>query len=326
MADRRSVDSPRGSAGRVIATPKSGTAARWNTFEMPGYKRLNLPGNAKSPKFARGDLTSGSRQVFRGLGSTYSVEMHLIGWRTLVADQYAVSALVRTLALQVTAQAGVMVRDSALEDKAWTDRSYDTRNSMLNDPLVMVRGQDIIAEMGPTTFYAPFLEFGWQKGGDYYAFPFMIPALNKHTIDFINGHIDVMGIVAGERPFALRPPMTKSTQGAIGRARSFLYSREKALGDVVVIGGSKYISPLRSGMLAAAKELGDLNAVMKGEVVRRVATRITGSVTGRALGYTRTVSVSKTYSGTPGGQTSVGGRVYNRVAGRATRPIATGLF
>ncbi len=326
---RKTVVSPRGTSGAVVALPKPGTSIRWNVFEAPSFKRIEgLSGNNISPRFARSDLTSGNRQVFRQLGGFYHVEIQLIGWRTLIIDQHAVSRLVISLASQVTEIAGEFVRDSAYEDSTFRNVTGDTRRSLLKDPVMLFESGDIIAEMGPTTFYSPFLEFGWFRGGNLHIFPFMIPALWKHKIDFINGLIDVMGIVAGERPYAFRPPIGKDgrIRKTMSRARSFLYTTEKALGDVAVVSGSRFISPVRSLMLTMAKELGDMSAVMGGTVATRVFTRIRGAVTGRALGYTRTVSVDKTYSGFPGGggNASVGGRVYNRIVGRATRPIAVG--
>ena len=318
-----------GTAGTAVAIPKPGTSVQWNTFRVPSMERIEgLPGNAKSPKFSRNVLKSGQNQVFRGLGTTFHIDMHLIGWRTLILDQYVLSSLVPNLATQVTQLSGELVRDSAIQDSTFRDRTGDTRRSMLTDPVMSHGGGDIVADMGPTTFYAPFLEFGWVKGGNPYAFPFMIPALDKHTIDFINGHIDVLGIVAGERPYVLRPPMNRDSriEGSMSVARKFLYKHEKALGDIAVISGSRFIGPLRNVMLIAAKELGDLQSIMKHSVGTRVTTRIRGAVTGRALGLARTVSVSKNYSGYPGGggSSSVGSRVYNRVTGRISSPLARG--
>lgn len=324
---RTSKVSPRGRGGPVVAVPKPGTSVQWNVFKSPSMERINgLSGNRKSPKFARADLKSGKYQVFRNFGGTYHVEMQLIGWRTLIMDQYAVSSLVTSLATQVTQLAGELVRDSALRDSTFQDQTGETRRSMLKDPVMILNGDDVIAEMGPTTFYAPFLEFGWVKGGTPYAYPFMIPALDKHTVDFINGHIDVMGIVAGERPYVLRPPMgrDKRITSTMSRARNFLYTYEKALGDVAVLTGSAFIGPVRAAMLMMAKQLGDLSASMQGTVGARISTRITGRVTGRGLGYVNTIVASRTYSGSPGGSSGVGSRVYNRVAGRVTAPLARG--
>lgn len=324
---RTSMVSPRGSGGPVVAIPKSGTSVQWNVFKSPSMDRINgLPGNRKSPKFSRADLKSGKYQVFRKFGGTYHVEVQLIGWRTLIVDQHAVASLVTSLATQVTQLAGELARNSAIRDSTFQDRTGETRRSMLTDPVMIREGDDIIAEMGPTTYYAPFLEFGWVKGGTPYAFPFMIPALDKHTIDFINGHIDVMGIVAGERPYVLRGAMGRDRRitSTMSRARNFLYTHEKALGDIAVLTGSSFIGPVRSIMLMMAKQLGDLSASMNGTVASRISTRISGRVTGRGLGYVNTIVASRTYSGSPGGSSGVGSRVYNRVAGRVTAPLARG--
>lgn len=254
----------------------------------------------------------------------------LRGWRTLIQDQELFGQILYQLTYDVTEKAGMMVRTSAMTYKPWNDDTYDTRRSMNGDPIMYVGGDSIVASIGPTTPYSNLLEYGWSKGGTYYVFPFMIPAAERHEIDFINGLIDAMGIAIGDRPMAMRGEIGTHDKilKSISKARAGLYSIEKALGDIIVITGSQYLGPLRSGLLFGAKELGDISAVMNKTIGARIGTRITGSLTGRALGMTRTVSVDKTYTAYPGGGNThgVGSRVYNRVAGRATRPLATGMF
>jgi len=266
----------------------------------------------------------------KGSTSGWNLTIELVGFNVLIEDGYAAAELIPILAYQVTELAGELVRDSAIADRPWKDKTTDTRVSMEGDPIMETSGDSIIANMGPTTIYSRFLEFGWQKGGKFHHFPFMIPASDKHEIDFVNGLIDAVGIALGERHGVMGAPMNQSSQmnSTISRFRGRLYKFEKAMGDIIVITGSRYLGPARGVMLTIAKELGDLQAIMNHSVGTRVSTRITGAVTGRALGYTRSVSVSKTYSGYPGGgdSPSVGSRVYNRVAGRATRPLATHGF
>ena len=333
-----SYRSPTGGGQQIIAIPKG---KNFSYYGMPGAVKLPSeafsltdPGKglAGKPKYAsRGVLTSGTGQVFRGMGTDFTVDLHLVGHRVLIGDMVWGAQLFLQLLPQVVGGAGELVTLSAYQDAPFSDDTGQTRKTLMEgSPAVYWSGGDIIADMGPSTYYAPFLEFGWTKGGVYRSYPFMIPALDKHTIDFINGNIDIVGIIAGERPYIIRGEIGKNPylQTLISGARKRLYSYEKALGDVQVFTGSGIIGPTRDIMLTMAKELGDLQAIMNHAVAARVSTRIRGSVTGRGLGYTRTVSVSKSYTAYPGGgnSSSVGSRVYNRVAGRATRPIATGRF
>ena len=301
----------------------------WKGFDAAGNSVKLGRTEAGMPKLGRTSITSGKNQVFRAFGSTYHVEVHLHGFRTLIAHHAVAGPLLKSLVAQVTYYAGTFVRDSAIEDSTFQDDTGETRNSLrTNNPIVYASGDDFVADIGPRTYYAPFLEFGWSKGGNYYSYPFMVPALYKHKIDFINGLIDAVSVVTGERPYALRPPMGNQSTitSTISSTRKWLYTNEKALGDIAVIAGSRYIGSVRGVMLSMAKELGDLQAIMNHAVGARITTRIRGSVTGRGLGYTRTISHSATYSGYPGGgnSNSVGHRVYNRVSGRATRGFAVG--
>ena len=241
-------------------------------------------------------------------------------------DQYASAVLFRTLAWQVVKISGERVRDSAINDAPFQDDTGDTRNSMRNnDPSMFDSNDVIIAEMGPDTFYSPFLEFGWLSGGVYRSYPFMIPASYKHQDEFLIACIDVATVVANHGLATIKEPVGNSTTNSIiSTARKWLYSRSKALGDITVFTGASVTSPMRSAMLTMAKELGDLNAIMNHAIGTRISTRISGAFTGRALGLTRTISVNKSYSAYPGGGNSgaVGQRVQNRFLGRLTRPAA----
>lgn len=259
----------------------------------------------------------------------HEIQIQMIGWRVFIEDTEAFAEAIWPMAYQITQLSGELVRDSAQTDKPFTNRTWDTVNSMDDDPIMYSGGDEIHAEIGASTPYSNLLELGWMKNGNFYIFPFLIPAIMKHEVDFINAHIDMMGFLLGER-VNLKPPYANNgaLQAMVNVTRSGLYKYSKALGDVAVIFGTRFISPVRSAMMTAAKELGDVNAIMNHTIATRISTRITGAVTGRGLGYVNTVSVSKSYSAYPGGggNAGVGSRVYNRVAGRATAPIARSGF
>jgi hypothetical protein len=329
----RSLNAPAGSgkSSYVAVGSVSKSPPKYNVFKVPGYVKQQhyLTTSNGLPKLDRGLITSGVNHTFRPYQRGLTVEMHLIGMRALIADQVLFSELLPSLVTQVVHGAGELVRDTAMTEHPWENDTGATEASMANDPTVSFPGNDIVADMGPSTYYAPFLEFGWSQGGNFKIYPFMIPAHQYHEIDFINGCIDAVGIALGERPYVMRPPLGNDPKvtSTISRARAFMYSSSKALGDVQAFTGWSQLGTIRAGQLLIAKELGDLNAIMKGAVGTRISTRLTGYVTGRGLGYTRTVYGDRSYSVLPGGgDGNVGARAYNRIAGRATRPVAVGRF
>ena len=198
-----------------------------------------------------------------------------------------------------------------------------TRDSINSSPGVWAkpeRGEWSI-RFGPTTFYAPFLEYGTVKNAP---FPFMHPAGDlagngfvRATEAFVNmlvsGRIFSGGGAAGE---ALSDPRVSSS---ITGMRSFLYTTSKALGDISVFtGGRDFFGPIRGTMLGLAKGLGDVSSIMTRTVGGRITNRLTGRVTGRIIGFgSASFSGGNTYSAFVGG--SAGHRIYQRAAGRYTK-------
>lgn len=270
-----------------------------------------------SPRFDRKLITSGERQVFRGIGgNTYHVEMILIGWRVFIQDQFFIAEVLPPLAAAVTEAAGGLVRFDAMRDVP--KDTHATEKSMAADPFMQRASDDFIANMGPNTFYAPFLEFGTVKMSPR---PFLIPAWDAHRIDFINGLLDMVRFALSERPSLISAASrNERVLGMMRQVRGRLYSIEKALGDISVLGGRSVISPVRGNMLRLARGLGDIQAGMTGGIRGRVTRRITGRATGRLTGLSRTAVFNANVTG----EFSGGMRVYNRVVGRATSPIVIG--
>jgi HK97 gp10 family phage protein len=272
-------------------------------------------------RFPRSQLVSGQRVAIQPSGAKGSmvVRLELIGWRTLVEDGEAFNEILNNLAYMVTGLAGKLVRNTA-QIKVPKD-TWDTFNSMAGDPWMSSEGDSYIATIGPTTFYAPFLEFGTVKMSPR---PFLWPAADMHEVDFTNGLIDAMAIAIGDS--AHIRTFSDDLQGYIAKARKRLYSQQKAMGDVMSLGiGRGALRPVRASMLRTARGLGDLNAVIGNTLGARFTRRISGRLTGRGLGLSRTISASTTYGGSFAGGTA-GQRVYNRVVGRQTSGIAGGGF
>jgi len=245
--------------------------------------------------------------------------MELIGWRTLVEDQEAFNDILNNLAYMVTVLAGRLVRNTA-QGRVPKD-TWLTFNSMAGDPWMSSEGDSFVATMGPTTFYAPFLEFGTYKMAPR---PFMWPAADAHAIDFVNGLMDAMAVAVGDSS-RIRT-FSDDLSGYIQKTRSRLYSQQKAMGDVMALGiGRQALRPVRGSMLRTARGLGDLSAIMGNTLGARFTRRISGRLTGRGLGISRSISASTTYGGSFAGGTA-GQRVYNRVVGRQTSGIAGGGF
>lgn len=91
----------------------------------------------------------------------------------------------------VTARASVVVRKSAFDVEATAKQlvpvdTHATQNSIFaSEPGGAPLGPTSLnAEIGPTTDYAPFLEFGTSRMAPY---AFMGPALDRHSADFETG-------------------------------------------------------------------------------------------------------------------------------------------
>lgn len=272
-------------------------------------------------RFKRSHLTSGQRVAIQPSGAKGSMvfRLELIGWNTLVEDQVAFGEILNSLAYMVTVLAGRLVRNTA-QGRVPKD-TWLTFNSMADDPWMSSEGDSFVATMGPTTFYAPFLEFGTYKMAPR---PFMWPAADAHAVDFVNGLIDAMAIAVGDT--ARMRTFSEDLQGFIQQYRKRLYSNQKMMGDIMALGIARQaLGPIRASMLHTARGLGDINAVIGSTIGSRFSRRISGRITGRGLGLSRSISASTTYGGSFAGGTA-GQRVYNRVVGRATSPLAGSGF
>jgi HK97 gp10 family phage protein len=173
-------------------------------------------------------------------------------------------------------------------------------------------------ELGPETFYAPFLEYGTVYMTPR---PFMLPALDLMEVALVASvQAIIAAVVDGEggglsgSSNAMRVLSDPRVRNPFSSLRSFLYSSSKALGDVSVLGGRSLFGPLRASMYSLARGLGDLGSIMNRTVNTRISNRLSGRVTGRLVGFgSATLSYGRTYSAFPGGAS--GHRVYQRFVG-----------
>lgn len=188
----------------------------------------------------------------------------------------------------------------------------------LDGPPVQV-GDAWEIDIGPTTYYARWVEFGTVL--NQVPQPFMIPAIDLVEPAFVASMFDIATLTDQWKDprggISGHPP----ARAILSNLRSVLYTTSKAMGDINAFVGRDLFGGTRGSLLFSARILGDVNAVMSNAVSARISRRLSGRVTGRLAGYgSATLSHAKTYSAFPGG--AAGHRIYNRVAGRVLSSTA----
>lgn len=252
------------------------------------------------------------------------------GVNVLSEHFWALSELVPSFAVQlldVTSDIGIEHARELVRVDTGT-----TRDSINKSPGVIQKENkgEWSVRYGPTTFYAPFLEYGTRHMHPY---PFMIPSgdlAEKVFFASVLAFLDLFDTDTGGTGFgggnidAGRALSDPRVRGSISGFRSFLYSQAKFLGDVSVFGGRGLIGPLRSKMYLLARSIGDVTSIVGGTLGMRISRRLSGRTMGRIVGYgSASLSFGKTYSAFPGGEG--GRRVYQRVVGRTTNIGFSGL-
>ncbi len=232
-------------------------------------------------------------------------------------------ATVRALTLELTPQVLDFYADVIVHNARQfvPKRTWATHDSINKEPGVYQVGKNnFVVDMGPTTFYSRFLEWGTVN---MIARPFMVPAIDMAEPDYLRAMKDIAGIADQlSTNVGLKGDVGRDQRitGTITAFRSGLYSISKSLGDIAVFGGNNVIRPTRSFSINAAKTLGDVSAVMKGAVGARFSRRLTGRAVGKLAGFgSASLSASKNYSG----QISGGQRVYNRFVGAQTQGVVS---
>lgn len=273
----------------------------------------------------------------KGPGTTaYVLEMQ--GANTVATEFFGIAQVFPDFAVQLLdVVADIMIDEARERVRVETGA---TRDSINKDPGVWNKGErgEFSIRVGPTTFYAPFLEYGTKaKGGGMRnrPYPFMIPAADAVEPTYLAAVMHFMSIISTGTLAAGVPGMAQIMDGATGFGdtggggrsqgirkaitdlRTFLYTTSKFLGDVAVFGGHTQIGPARRMMMTTARALGDISASMNSTLSSRFTRRLSGRVTGRLIGFgSRTFSGGASYSAFIGGRG--GHRIYQRVAGRAT--------
>lgn len=279
---------------------------------FPTLRTRNPTGGRQ--KFSKAQLKVGAGQVFRPLGQTRQVTVTVQGLNALIVDLAAMQQIVGELAWHVVDHTGF--RLTLLGQRYAPVSNYDTNKGpptiyigALRDSIsynMWTQGGAVGFDSGPTVFYAPFVHFGTSRQMPN---PFMFKASDEMEPMFRQGVAEIAKVFDAAR--SLSAPYTQPTASTFAKYRAYLYSAEKALGDLGAIGLSPILSGPRTGLLNAARALGDIDAVMSNTVGSRITARLTGRATGRIIGFgRRPFQGGGTYSSFIGG--SVGSRIYQR--------------
>ncbi len=177
-----------------------------------------------------------------------------------------------------------------------------------------------VAEIGPTTPQARFLEFGFThvNSGRFIQYPFMLPAADITAPLFIDASAQVAELAVNR--FFFSGPIAGATQptGILNGLRAGLYTFSKFAGDARVAGID--FGGIRGAGLSAARAIGDINSIMRGAISTRITHRATGRFATGALSTTRSAVITG-----PSSQfTASAQRIYNRVSGRGTGQTLAG--
>lgn len=179
----------------------------------------------------------------------------------------------------------------------------------------------VTVSTGPTTFYAPFIEYGLAAHSAPHIGPrpFMMDAMFAILPEWIHAFNGLATIARkGTRGRFPSGPYKSPIDALLANVRARLYSIEKAIGDTVILPGVSIAPPgtsrFRERALGGARVIGDVQSVLGRVVGTRFQRRLTGKVTGRLIGVgSRTVFVNKTV----GARISGAERIYNKQAGKA---------
>lgn len=289
-------------------------------ISVPAPAGLANTSRLKGSFFSKGALQSGSAQVFRPT-TGWDIDIVVRGLGPAIEHWEAFNALIPGAMWIVANRTGQLVtkfaRDALVGQAGFKPAvlSGDTYRSVHH--FMSTNPDSVTVSIGPTTFYAPFIEYGLASHSHIGPRPFMAYAIAQ-TLPFLaQVYADLASFAKhGARGQITSAPYKSDLEKFIARWRARLYSTEKALGGKLVTGGVAVpgTSKLRGQQVGLARILGDIQAGLSRTVGLRFNRRLTGKVTGKLIGVgSRTVFVNRTVGASING----GQRVYNLVAGRA---------
>lgn len=265
----------------------------------------------------RADLKSGADSLFRpNVAGHLHVSILVQGLRTVATHAAAVDAMIPGalgVIHQVTGRLTVREARRSMEED-FSRQPIETGDTFRSIHSRLETTPDrIITDVGPTTFYSPLIELGLARHFAYGPRPFMSIAFSAVLPHHLKALAELAAVAAHPRARLTGPDHGPPTNHFIRRFRAFLYTAEKAVGDIVPYTGIGGLSGPREAAVGLARVLGDLNAVLSRAVGARFTRRLEGKVTGRLIGIgSNTIFASRTI----GARISGGERVYNRYAGK----------
>jgi hypothetical protein len=180
-------------------------------------------------------------------------------------------------------------------------------------PFVFFTDDGPSVDIGPSTLYSPFLEFGFVhwRTGDFIINPFMIPAADATSPLFFDAFVQMAEIAANRTTFSGAAGAGNAPFGAF---RGFLYNYSKFLGDIQVFGSfGPGVAASRGAALKGARGLGDIQSGMTGAIGTRVTHRFIGRFAAQGI----STSISASLSGPSSSYIGSSNRLYNRIRGQA---------
>lgn len=300
------------------------------TPEVPGGRGVNIPtpGGIINPDIVTSKLgpfpsTSGgvaSKAIFAPSIGGISVQIKVSGIQVAAQHWDAFRALVPGYMWVVGNETGIQMttaaRNNLLGASGLKPAFQSGRTFASIHHFMSTTPNSVIVSTGPTTFYAPFIEYGLATHAGKGPRPFMAHAALSILPGLIQAYADLAAVAADGANAKITSPRYKHPLEAyISKWRKWLYTREKAIGNITPfsITGLGSLNIFRTQMLGMARGLGDLNAVISRTIGSRFQRRLVGQFTGRAIGIgSRTIFINK--------QVNVGfspaQRGYNLIAGK----------
>ena len=237
------------------------------------------------------------------------------GQRVLTEHFYAMAAIYQPVMEVMTGYFGNLMAEFARINHMPNIDTGDTYDSIMASP-VMPMPSGAAIQVSVATPQAQFLEFGFVHHwtGQWIHNPFMIPAADAVAPMFVDALQQFMQL-ATFRKFFTGPAAEAGGNDILGMVRNSLYSYSKFAGDIQVLGFGG-LSKSRGIAIKGAKGLGNIQAARSGTMLARVTRIGLGRLGGSAIRGGNFGS---------GMMTGPGGRIYNRISGRAFGGTLSGI-
>ena len=293
----------------------------WQSPGTTGFPTKTFIGAVpKSAFFPKKVLRTRGGQVFRPLirgAKPLSFSVSFTGANVVSANAQAIDVMIPEFVASIQSITGqfatAMAKGIVIGTPIW--ETGDTWRS-IHDVFITMPGQ-IIVDIGPKTFYAPFIEYGMGGHTNIGPRPFMTDTFFRIIPFWVRAFRELAAVIkrGGRGVGFTADPYATDLNARLRAWRKWLYTKEKALGDIIPFGGPSILRGVRAGLIGSARVLGDVQSVMGRVVNLRLRRRLVGRVTGRLIGIgAHTVVGSRSYGVSV---SPIGLRAYNRVAGRA---------